>query len=538
MFSEDRARFACNFFERTLKHTQDKYTGKPFLLAPWQEEAIKAIFGTLKDDGSLLIEMVYLEVPKKAGKTELVAGLILLALFLDTNLGCQVYGAAAAQRQALSVYRAASTMVNLNSDLGKHFKILPSTYRILKRSDPNSFYAAIAADGDSSDGINPSVSVIDEAHRWKTRKQLENFDVLSNGGITRKQTLTIAITTAGVRNESPLAWRLHEKTERIAQGLIADPTFYGRIYGASPEDDWTQEKTWIKANPSLKERGGFLDLEKIRQKYQASLSDPDSQRAFKRYFLNLWDEKERRAIDLLEWDRCARPWDARPLLRKAPEDKVRTYSHEFLAQFFGRKCWAGIDLSMSQDMSAVSFVFRNDDDSYDTLVFYWKPEETLKKHELRDGMPYRRWAEEGWLELSEGKVIDQREIKARILWGAEVFDLQEICFDPYEMRQMAAELIDEGYECVEIRQGYATLNAPCKKILELVATGKLHHGGNPILRWNASCVSTKEYNDCLMFAKPERQRDTARIDGLSAIADALARAIVYVPEGETRLEAW
>ena len=102
------------------------------------------------------------------------------------------------------------------------------------------------------------------------------------GGITRKQTLTIAITTAGVVNESPLAWRLHEKTERIREGVVQDPAFYGRIYGAEKGDDWTSENTWIKANPSLKERGGFVDLAKIRERYQSSLSDPEAQRAFKK----------------------------------------------------------------------------------------------------------------------------------------------------------------------------------------------------------------------------------------------------------------
>ena len=185
----------------------------------------------LEQDGTLAIEMAYLEVPKKTGKTELVAGIILLSLFLDTNLGCQVYGAAAAQRQALNVYRAASTMVSLSPVLRKKFKLLQSTHRILKRDDPNSFYAAIAADGDLTDGVNPSVTVGDEIHRWKTRKQLENFDVLSLGGITRKQTLTIGITTAGVQDESPLAWRMHEKTLRIKQGMVEDLLFMVDLRG-------------------------------------------------------------------------------------------------------------------------------------------------------------------------------------------------------------------------------------------------------------------------------------------------------------------
>jgi phage terminase large subunit-like protein len=537
-FSPDRARFACNFFERVLRHTSDQWAGKPFVLAPWQKEAISTIFGTLKPDGTLAIELAYLEVPKKTGKTEMVAGIILLSLFLDTNLGCQVYGAAAAQRQALNVYRAASTMVSLSPVLQKRFKVLASTHRILKRSDPNSFYSAIAADGDLTDGVNPAVTVADEVHRWKTRKQLENFDVLSLGGITRKQTLTIAITTAGVQDESPLAWRLHEKTLRICQGIVEDPTFYGKIYAADAKDDWTKEATWIKANPSLLENGGFLDIEKIRKEYRASLSDPDAQRAFKRYFLNLWDQKENRVIDLAQWDSCKCDWRAQPLLPKSEEQIVREFDEGLLSRFRGRRCWAGVDLSMTTDMSAVAFVFEDDDGFYDVLPFYWLPENGLPKRELRDGMPYRRWADEGYLELSTGNVIDYREVKARLIWGSRKFDLREICFDPYNSRQLSTQLMDEGYECVEIRQGYATLSEPSKKILELVASGKLRHGGHPILRWNASCLSTKESNDCMMFAKPQRQKDSSRIDGISATTDAMARAMLSVPVAALTIDAW
>jgi len=286
-FSQQHADIACNFFECVLKHTQDEWYGKPFLLAPWEEDAVSHIFGLLDDEGNRLIQMAYLEVPKKSGKTELIAGIVLLALILDPNPGSQVYGAAAATRQAMNVYRAACKMVEQSPILQKSLRLLRGTNRILKRKDPDSFYAAVAADGDLSDGVNPSVTAADELHRWRTRKQMENWDVLSMGGITRKQTLTIAITTAGVRNESPLAWRLHEKTLRVNAGVISDPTFYGRIYAADKEDDWTNEKTWIKANPSLKDNGGFLDIEKIRQKYQASLSDSESQRSFRRYYLNL-----------------------------------------------------------------------------------------------------------------------------------------------------------------------------------------------------------------------------------------------------------
>jgi phage terminase large subunit-like protein len=101
-FSQPHADAACNFFELILKHTQDEWYGKPFLLAPWQEEAVTRVFGLLDNSGNRIIQMLYEEVPKKAGKTEWAAGLALMVLVLSSEPGCQVYGAAAATRQAMN----------------------------------------------------------------------------------------------------------------------------------------------------------------------------------------------------------------------------------------------------------------------------------------------------------------------------------------------------------------------------------------------------------------------------------------------------
>ena len=536
-FSQLQADAVCNFFELILKHTADEWYGKPFLLAPWQEEALTAIFGQVDEAGNRIIEMAYLEVPKKAGKSELAAGLPLFILATTSLPGCQVYGAAAATRQAMNVFRAACKMVEQSQILQKKFRILRGTNRIVKRSDPDSFYAAIAADGDFGDGVNPAVVIADEIHRWKTRKQLDNWDVLSNGGITRRQTLTISITTAGVQNESPLAWRLHEKTRKIQDGIVQDPKFYGRIYCAGPEDDPSDAATWIKANPSLTENGGFLPIEKIREKYVSHLAEGDLT-SFKRYYLNLWDQKESPAIDMVKWDASAGDWTAVGLLPKPPEDKVRPLPHDLMARFIERRCWAGVDLSMTTDLSAVAIVFPCDDGDYDVLSFFYMPEACVRKRELRDGMPYSRWAAEGFLELADGNVIDYRDIKARLEWASQVFDLQEICFDPWNSRQISVPMIEEGFRCIEIRQGYATLSEPSKKLLELVTAGKLRHGGHPVLRWNASCLTCKESNDNLVFTKPERSKNSSRIDGISATVNALARAIVAGSQPMTTIEFW
>jgi phage terminase large subunit-like protein len=240
----------------------------------------------------------------------------------------------------------------------------------------------------------------------------------------------------------------------------------------------------------------------------------------------MWDQKESRAIDLVKWGACRGDWTAAGLLPKPEEDKVRPLPHDLLARFIDRQCWAGVDLSMSTDLSSVSFVFPREEGGYDVLPFFWTPAAGLKTREVKDGMPYRQWAEQGFLELCDGNVIDYRDMRARLEWGARLFDLEEICFDPWNSREMSVSMIEDGYRCVEIRQGFATLSEPSKKILSLVASGQLCHGGHPMLRWNASCLTVKEHNDNLMFAKPERSRNSSRIDGISATVNALARALV------------
>lgn len=547
-FSQKNITAACNFFERVLKHSADEWWGKPFLLCPWQEEALKAIFGNLDESGNRIIEMVYLEVPKKSGKTEFVAGIVLLVLILTSTPGCQVYGAAAATRQALNVYRAACKMVEQSAILRRHLRIMRGTNRIVKRSDPDSFYAAIAADGDFGDGVNPAFVVADEVHRWKTRKQLENWDVLSKGGITRKQTLTIAITTAGVQEESPLAWKLHEKTRKILDGVVSDPKFYGRIYGADKSDDPSLPETWIKASPSLIENGGFLDKEKIKEKYEAAVSEGDLT-SFKRYFLNIWDQKENRAIDIAKWDAATDNWQSQGLLEATPESvfrlsdgterTVRPLAHDVLARFIGRRCWAGVDLSMTTDTTAAVFLFPCEEpDTYDVLPFFWLPNAKIKKLEVKLGVPLQQWARDGFMELADGDVIDYRDIQARLEWGAKMFNLEEICWDPWNSRQISVPMIEHGYRSVEIRQGYQTLNEPTKKIIELVARGTLRHGNHPVLRWHAGCACTiTDGRDNIMFSKPDREKTMSRIDGMAATANALSRAIVAPPVWDFKVAA-
>jgi hypothetical protein len=108
----------------------------------------------------------------------------------------------------------------------------------------------------------------------------------------------------------------------------------------------------------------------------------------------------------------------------------------------------------------------------------------------------------------------------------KVFDLQEVCYDPWNFRQMLDRMQNIGIICVEVRQGYATLSLATKEFLAAVAGGRFYHGGHPLMKWNASCLSTQESNDNMMFKKPERSKSSLRIDGITATTNALVRAML------------
>jgi phage terminase large subunit-like protein len=501
-FDRIRANAALNFFERILKHTKGQFAGKHFELLNWEAQIISDLFGTVEDDGRRQYQTAYIEVPKKNGKSELAAGIALYCLLADNEPGAEVYSAATSRDQASLVFRVAASMVEQSEALSKRLRVLRSTKTILKRGDPDSFYRAISADGDVQDGINPHCVIADELHRWKVGKALDLWEILERGTIARRQPLVFAITTAGIQDESPLCWRYHEYERQIREGVFSDRHFYGRVFAAGPQDDWTDERTWIKANPSHEANGGFIKATALRKEFDKAINDPAQQPAFKRFHLCIWGQSENRALDMQKWNACGGE----------------------LRALIGRSCYGGLDLSTSIDLTAFVLMFPSDDGSFDVLPFFWMPADNIRVRELKDKVPYSQWVKDGYITATPGNQVDYSAVREKIRWAAELFGLLEVDFDPYQATETAQMLIDEGINCVPIKQGFSNMSAPTKRLIELVIAGKIRHANHPVLRWNADCLAVKgDGNDQIRPVKPERATSSKRIDGVVAMINALAR---------------
>ena len=129
-------------------------------------------------------------------------------------------------------------------------------------------------------------------------------------------------------------------------------------------------------------------------------------------------------------------------------------------------------------------------------------------------------------------MIDYDWIKKDIFQAAKDYDLQEIGFDSWNAQATATDIMNElnpqgdknGFQMVEMRQGPKTFNEPMKDLLVKVMTGKIRHGGHPVLRWNAdNLVVRKDANG--NFA-PDKEKATEKIDGMVALIMAVGRAML------------
>lgn len=497
MFDEAKARQTVEFIN-CLKHTKGRWRGQPFALLPWQEQIIRDVFGTMKENGYRQYNTAYVEIPKKNGKSELAAGVALYMTCGDGEWGAEVYGCASDRQQASIVFDVAVDMVDQCPALKKRIKPVMSVKRLVYKPT-NSFYQVLSAEAYTKHGLNVHAVIFDELHAQPNR---ELFDVMTKGsGDARTQPLFFLITTAG-NNRHSVCFEQHQKAEDIILGRKIDQTFYPVIYGASDEADWTSEEVWYKANPSL---GYTIDIEKVRNACLSAGDNPAEENIFRQLRLNQWVKQSTRWMQMEKWDACAFPVDERELI--------------------GRECYGGLDLSSTTDITALVLVFppRAEDERYILLPYFWIPEENMRLRVRRDHVPYDVWEQQGFLKTTEGNVIHYGFIEKFIDELGIRYNIREIAFDRWEAIQMVQNLEGLGFTVVPFGQGYKDMSPPSKELMKLTLERKLAHGGHPVLRWMMDNIFVR--TDPAGNIKPDKEKSTEKIDGAVATVMALDRAI-------------
>ena len=430
--------------------------------------------------------------------SELGAAIALNMLCNDDEWRAEVYSCASDRQQAAIVFDVAVDMVRQSPALSKRVKIIPSTKRMVYQPT-GSIYQVLSSEVATKHGLNVSACIFDELHTQPNRAL---YDVMTQGsGDARKQPLWFFLTTAGTDRNS-ICWEVHQKALDILEGRKADPRFYPVIFGLPDDADWTDEKNWYKANPSLDQT---ISIDKVRDAYHKALETPADENMFRQLRLNQWVKQSIRWMPMDKWDACG--------------GIVNEYELE------GRPCYGGLDLSSTSDLTAFVLVFppRDEDEPYIVLPFYWLPEDTLPLRVRRDHVMYDKWEAQGFMKTTEGNVVHYGFIEQFILKLGERFNIREIAFDRWNATMMVQTLEDDGFTMVPFGQGFRDMSPPTKELMRLVLERKINHGGHPVLRWNMDNAFVR--TDPAGNVKIDKEKSTEKVDGVVAMVMALDRAM-------------
>ena len=553
-FDSEAADAACEIFPKYLRHSKGEWAGRPFNLTRWERRIVRKLFGWKRPDGTRRYRRLWLELPRKNGKTEFAAGLAIVLLRFDGEFGAEIYSLASEEGQARIVFETAVRMVALNDDLNSEIESFKTS---LYYSEMMASFKPLSSLPNTKQGFNPSGFIGDEVHVWVSGDLAEG---VHEGEGTRAQPLDILITTAG--EVGTYAHEQHEYAQAVTRGEIEDDELLVCIFAAADDADWLDEATWRAANPSYEVtvKKSFLEAE-----CRKARNLPRLQNRFRRYYLNQWVEQSVRWIPMEYWDVCtAAPLEAaRKRFLSDPErdDKLRAMVEnagapdpllwkrlpEMLA---GRPCCGGLDLmSTGSDLGALSFVFppAKADERTAVIWKFYLPRETLKVLKKEVAAQYEAWAAAGALTLTPGNVADYEFVKKDLLEWVGRFRFGTLGIDRYNATQLAVDLgAYQGLNVEFMGQGVVSMNGPSREFERLFMSCAIEHGNNPVARHMAKNVAIEERNNLIKPVKPQaaaargRGRNQAggrasgaKIDGIPAAITGLAMTMAKPVEAKS-----
>lgn len=536
-YSEGAVQDVLDFFS-LLCFAQNEWAGTPFQILPWELEAIQNFYGiqTEDEDGQWVRyrRFLYEELPKKNGKTEFAAGLGLYHLLWDGEKKPKVGIFSSDKENAAQVYDAAKYMVD-NTCLGQP-EHDPIAWAVDSRREIHTKYGGVmkvySADAVSKHGYSFSAIIFDELHAQPNRRL---WDVLTAGSdAARRQQAVIVLTTAGDDpDRKSIGWEVHERCRRILawrRGApereldMDDPAWCPIMYGVSvlTQDDpdkiatldiWDEE-VWKACNPGL---GHNLSLRKFRAEARAAKQSEALERLFRWLRLNQWISTKAVGwlpfglYDKSQWNLDS--WQGLSVIAK------RNAARDYLA---GKRCFGGLDLSTTTDLTALTLIFPPQDglDNFVTLFWAWRPEDGVADAEQRDHVPYRDWARAEFLTLCPGDMVDFSMVEDTILWCSQMFRLETLGVDPYLSRTITSRLTEQQINVLEIPQDMRNMSPAMKELERMIRSHEMLHEHNTAARWcfgNVRCFVDGNEN-----MKPMKNRSIGRIDMVVAWIIAVA----------------
>lgn len=366
-------------FVEAMPHIKGRWVERRerLLLEDWQCFVLAVPFGWVrKSDGLRRYRRVYIEVPRKNGKSSLTAALGLYMFAADGEHGAEVYSGAGSEKQAWEVFGPARLMARGLPDLQEAYGIEVNAKNLSIPESASKFEPIIGKPGD---GASPSFSITDEYHEHATDEQ---YDTMVTGMGAREQPMAWVITTAGSDIAGP-CYALRTEVVKALEGSVENDQLFGLVYTLDDGDDWTTEEALRKANPNF---GVSVFRDYLLGQQRDAINNVRKQNTFKTKHLNVWVQARDPWMNMELWNRCA---DAPPI-----------------SEFAGEPCWLAVDMANKYDIACSAKVFRREMDDgthYYAYVRSYLPEDQAEAPEKQH---YQTWMHDGHLTATDGNIID------------------------------------------------------------------------------------------------------------------------------------
>ncbi len=500
-FDESAADNAVRYIETHIRHVKGKLAGQRLKLEEWQKDKIvRPLFGwKVKETGLRKYRSAYVEIPKKSGKSFIAAAMAAIFLDIDKEGGSEIVGVAWGKKQASLVFDATKGIILKSPRLSDKCRVLRSEIQAPDHIGGKKTYRTLSKDAGSEDGLNPTLAIIDELH---IHKNSEVVEMVEKSMGAREQPLSFIITTAG-SDLYGIGYQRHEYARDVVLGHHDDEKLLVCIYGADKDSDPFSEETWKAANPNY---GVSVYKEKYEEEATKARGSSASLNSFKRYYLNIWTQSADGWVSDIVWQESSEYSDKR-ILKNELEDEFRNLRLQ------DYPCYGGLDLSSRSDITAFNLMWRINGKFY-SLNWFWLPEVKGSMSADVKNIQYRDWVNQGYITETSGNVVDYDAIIRKLAELSAKYDIRRVAYDNYNSHHLVPQLVENGLDLIEFRQGFRSMNAPTKELEAAVMSKNFEHFGNPVLRWMAGNAEIQTDPAGNIKVIKDRNRPEKKVDGI------------------------
>lgn len=458
---------------------------------------ITAVFCTKCLDGRRYYKTALLEIARKNFKTFNSAVSFVLLMLTEPRFS-RFFSVAPDLKLSSELKLAIRKIIKSSPALADDsvFRVLRSEIRC-KLTD--SEYTPLAYSQDRMDGKLANAFLADEAGAMDAYP----IEAMRSSQITLPSKLGIVISTQYPNDDNAMIDEI-DISKKTLDGLLDDRRRFSLLYEPDDEllvnDQWkTNDLVIYQSNPvSVKNQTVFqalLDMRAMAVLYENKREN----------YLCKHNNIKYKGLGVEGYIEITKVREC-----KGDED---------LAFWRGKSVYIGVDLSQTDDNTAVAMVTAVDGNLY-AKVWGFIPADRKDYKSKKEGVDYNRLIRQGVCFACGDEVIDYGFIERFILslpkkYGVEIVQLG---YDRYNAISTVQKLEEHAIECVEIKQHSSVLHSPTKLLREKILSHRFKYDENLMLEinfQNARCTEDTNRNKYV-----NKKKSAGKVDMVVALINA------------------